>query len=365
MASRPADLGLAAWLTPLVTRRRVLWIGDSASGGPELLASHAELVRVLDTTGRARRRRGGAVRVSPFRPGPIELAGDSFELAVIPEIAAFEDLRARMGDLARILGEDGWIVAGTEARGDAAYEDLRDALGDLFREVKVVGQSPFRGVALADLSLADDAIEIAIDGSLLGEAPLDRIYAVAGEELPRLDDYLVVQLPSDSAAATSVDLPAVGADGGARTSPGTNHAALEEALVGRAREVDALRDAFERAEARLSQLQARLVGTEAELAEARAALRDGSADEEAAQEVARLEAKLRDRGVRVRELEGELRHAQGVLRDAVEELREHQLGRRRGGGAALLDAESARAEAELALDELRLALVAKDEELQG
>lgn len=358
LTQRPAELSLAVWLAPFAAGRRVLWIGDASSGAPDQLAAHAESVRVLDTTGRGRRRRGGAVRVSTFRPGPIDLPPGTFDLAIVTEVAVLDELALRLRELARAVGDEGVVVAGTLAD-DGRYDVLRDALADACGTVRVLGQATFRGVALADLA-SETADAVVVDGTLAGESGIDRIWALGADELPAFEPYLVVQLPSElpaSVLTTAVELEAP------REEKTEKTAILEEALVGRSREADALREALERAESRLEQLQGRLVGTESELAEARAALRDiGSAESDAAREIAAIEERLRERGARVRELEVELEHRGLLVRDLTEELREHQLGRR-GGGAKWLDAEAARTEAELATDELRVALLAREEEL--
>lgn len=358
LTQRPAELSLAVWLAPFAAGRRVLWIGDASSGAPDQLAATAESVRVLDTTGRGRRRRGGVVRVSTFRPGPIDLPPGTFDLAIVTEVSVLDELALRLRELARAVGDEGVVVAGTLAD-DGRYDLLRDALADACGTVRVLGQATFRGVALADLS-SESADAVVVDGTLAGESGIDRIWALGADELPAFEPYLVVQLPSElpaSVLTTAVELEAP------REEKTEKTAILEEALVGRSREADALREALERAESRLEQLQGRLVGTESELSEARAALREiGSAESDSAQEIAAIEERLRERGARVRELEVELDHRALLVRDLTEELREHQLGRR-GGGAKWLDAEVARTEAELATDELRVALLAREEEL--
>lgn len=358
LTQRPAELSLAVWLAPFAAGRRVLWIGDASSGAPDQLAATAESVRVLDTTGRGRRRRGGVVRVSTFRPGPIDLPPGTFDLAIVTEVSVLDELALRLRELARAVGDEGVVVAGTLAD-DGRYDLLRDALADACGTVRVLGQATFRGVALADLS-SESADAVVVDGTLAGESGIDRIWALGADELPAFEPYLVVQLPSElpaSVLTTAVELEAP------REEKTEKTAILEEALVGRSREADALREALERAESRLEQLQGRLVGTESELSEARAALREiGSAESDSAQEIAAIEERLRERGARVRELEVELDHRALLVRDLTEELREHQLGRR-GGGAKWLDAEAARTEAELATDELRVALLAREEEL--
>ncbi|MAT24404.1 MAG: hypothetical protein CMN29_05435 [Sandaracinus sp.] len=350
---RSADLALSVWLGPLATGRRVLWIGDPGDAA-ERLASMADEVRVLDTSGRGRRRRGGVARVALYQPGPLAIEG-RFDLAVVPDVTAFEEPGARFEELAQALG-DGTLVVGAPADREDAYAAIRDHLASSFREVRVVGQAGFDGLAFADLG-AEVATDVVLDGALVhgrDAGEMVRVYGIAADELPSLDAYLLVQIPAELRFdVTAVDAEAPeGVDG------------LEDALAARSREVEALRDALERAESRLEQAQARIVAMEGELAEARATLKhaDG-ADRAEAGEIARLERKLRDRGRALRAAEAERRRRERVFRAAVEELGEHQRGRRGGQMGPLLEAEAARAEAELTNHELQARLLASEDAL--
>ncbi|MEM9069241.1 MAG: hypothetical protein AAGE52_12075 [Myxococcota bacterium] len=335
-----ADLALSTFLAPLATGRRVLWVGDATTGAPEHLASHAASVRALDTSGRGRRRRGGVAHVSVYRPGVLTFEPGSFDVAVVPDITILDDPGEKLAELARILG-DGLVVAGAPT-GRAEATVLRAHLRAAFREVRLLGQAPFSGVALADLT-ADSVDEIVVDGSLLGHdtESVDRLFGIAADELPTFDGYTLVQLAGEAP----------------REQKDTDAGRLEEALGVRSREAEALRDALERAESRLEQVQARLVAKEAEAREARL-------QEEAAEEyddIARLEEVLQERGARVRELEAEIERRAILVRDLTEELREHQLGRRGEGADRLLDAEAARTEQELVVDELRARVLELEE----
>ena len=352
---RSADLALTVFLAPLATGRRVLWLGDPATGGPEHLAAYADTIRVLDTSGRARRRRRGTARVSLYHPGPLEFEPHSFDLAVIPDAAVVEGLAERLDELATIVGEDGFVVAGVSTRRDEDAKRLSESLLGAFREVRLLGQARFGGVALADLSstLVEDVV---VDGTLLGDdtEAIERVYGLAGDEIPRFEPYTLVQL-STAEEVTSVDQK-------------TPREGLEDALANRSREVEALREALERAESRLERVQTRLVATEGELSEARAGLTQVSAEDD----IARLETKLREGAQQIRALRDEVDARGVIVRDLSEELREHLLGRREAAPAAsrpaqggmtigssdqLLDAEAARTEAELSRDEVRAELV--------
>ncbi len=339
---RSADLALTVFLAPMATGRRVLWLGDPASGGPERLAAYADMIRVLDTSGRARRRRRGAARVSLYQPGPLEFDPSSFDLAVIPDAAVVEGLSERLDELATIVG-DGLVVAGVSTRRDEDARRLSESLLGSFREVRLLGQARFGGLALADLSsgLVDDVV---VDGTLVGDdtEAIERVYGLAGDEIPQFEPYTVVQL-STAEEVTSVDQK-------------TPREGLEDALANRSREVEALREALERAESRLERVQARLVSTEGELSEARAGLTQVSGEDE----IAQLEAKLLERAQEVRALREEVDARGVIVRDLAEELREHLLGRRETAPASpeqLLDAEAARTEAELSRDEVRSELL--------
>ncbi len=397
------DLALSVFLAPLASGRRVLWIGDAGAGADQL-ASFADVVRVLDTSGRGRRRRGGAARVSLYRPGRLSFQAGSFDLVVVADIECLDHPEDRFAELSAILA-DGVLVVGTRVGDDAALANLQSQLQTAFREVRVLGQAAFRGVALADLT-AGHAEEVCVDGSLLGSETEDLtfVFGMAADELPPTDPYLVVQLPNDEASEADATEPSE----------------MEEALTARRREVDALREALDRAESRLEQAQARLITTEGELAEARAALTDAPPaldsaeidlgdvapvsdvvadvvaglrpdapadarveDFSVASDVAELEQKLRDRASHVRALEAEVGSVRLVLRDVVEELREHQLGRRSavladavaagetageaaaGAPVSRLTRELERTEAELSVDELRTTLLERDAALEA
>ena len=272
-----ADLILSAFLEAFATGRRVLWIGDPATGAPERMAAFCNSVLVLDTSGRGRRRRSGVARVKLYRPGALELEADSFDLVVIPELAVLEDVPARVVELAAAVG-DGLLLAGTSLsrfEGDAieaAFQSLDAPLGESFREVRMFGLAGFAGFAVADLE-SDSHDAVLVDTSLLDAGqPVERYLALAGDELPQFEPFTVLQVPTEQ---------------------------RQESEPTQDREVDALRSELERSLSRLEHLQTRLMATERELSEARAALRVRG-NESDGDEVARLEQLLAERSREVR-----------------------------------------------------------------
>ncbi len=328
-----ADLALSVFLAPLATDRRVLWLGDDSVASTRL-ARHAARLRVIDPR---------QLRDEGERPGLAALCdvdGEGFDLAVVPDVTLVDDLAATLDQLAAVLTDAGVVVAGAPAaRAEAG--GLEALLGSAFPDVRLLGQAPFGGFALADLA-RDDVEDVVVDGSLLGEQSeeVERVYGVAASALPPLDPYTVVQVVGAPTPATTVVDRAAPDDEGE----------LQEALAARSREAAALRDALRRAESRLAQAQARLVATESELSEARAAAREGSAEED----VDRLEAHLQERAARLRELEAECERRGVLVRDLAEELVEHRLGRRGTLTEHPLDAAAAETETELERDELRV-----------
>ncbi|MEM1418253.1 MAG: hypothetical protein AAGH15_25380, partial [Myxococcota bacterium] len=323
-----ADHVLAALLEPHVAGREILWVG-AAGPGPERLARAAAGLRVLDTHGGTRRRRDG-LAVSPYRPGRLGFDRGRYELVVVPNLAELDDVEGRLEDFARIL-DDGLLVAGMPAGSEGeGYDALLGPVAAVFEHVRPFGQAGFAGDAFADLD-AKSVDEVLVDGSLAEGrgAPVRRFLAFASmEALPSLPTYALVE---GARAGTPAIAPS--AEG-------------------------ALRDALARAESRLEQLQRRLVGTETELREARASLQQREADvsapgDDAEVEQRALEARLRERGARVRMLEAEEARLGLLVRDLAEELEEHRRGRRGGvRGEGVLDLAAAHTEAEFRSDEL-------------
>ncbi len=362
-STSPGDLALTVWLEELATGRRVLWVGDAATGATDRIATFAHDLRVLDTSGRGRSRRASG-HISAYRGlDDLELDAD-FDLVVVPDAGVFEDLEAAAEALRGTVG-DGVLVFGADAgeEPDDVYSGLLDALEPAYREVRMLAVGAFHGAGIIDLE--SEGGEVVVDGSLLGEEtePIRRFLALAADEVPAVDPHVLVQVrrePAPRAEAT-------------------------KAAEAHAVEVRALRDELERSTSRLEQAQARLVSTEAELAEARSALREADAAAEARSaaeateateapagdtgaDVERLETRLRERGARVRELEAEVERRAVLVRDLAEELREQQRHGEAPTGSAdavarTLDAEAARDEARFQVDELEARLASRERTL--
>ena len=348
-SSSPRDLALTVWLEELATGRRVLWVGDASSGATERLGLFAHQLRVLDTSGRGRSRRKS--RVTAYRGLDDLKAEAAYDLVVVPDASVFEHLAEACKALQAAAG-DGVLVIAADAGDDpdGAYSALLGSLEDTFREVRMMAEGAFHAVGLVDLESQDTGV--VVDGSLLGDQtePIRCFVAVAADEVPPFDAHVLVQVRQEAERR-----PVAESDG-------------EKNAV----EIDALRTELERSASRLQQAQARLVATEAELAEARSALGKGSVAENAS-DFDRLESGLRDRGHRVRELEMEIERRAMLVRDITEELRERSALPAAAAGsdgdadpiARALDAEAARDEARFRADELSARLGARDRALRS
>jgi chromosome segregation ATPase len=302
-------------------------------------------LRVLDTgeapRAGSRERRSRALRISPYRPGPLGFQPGAFDAALVPEVAALgSEAPDRLTDLARVV-EGRLLLVGTAAEGGVAYETLYAWLSERFEHVRIFGEAPFEGVAVADFEAGSEP-EVVVDGTLAAAGRGPRAFYALASDAPieDLPGYTVVELPSALTPDVAVEAPAQRVD--VDLEAAVEHAEELEA------EVERLRRALEEAQEARKAAAAR---------EARAR-EGGDASAEATREIEALEARLVERARHVRDLEAEVERRGLLVRDAVEEAREL---RRLGGGdpnavERALAAEAARAEAQFQVDELRAQL---------
>jgi hypothetical protein len=291
-ASRPDwQQALAAYVEPLAVERRVAVVGDAASG---LAAKLAELgarsVFAWDPdVERARREADRAphgVIVRALVPGADGgMQRGAFDLAVVADLALFEDAEGLLVRVRRWVGDDGAAVIaipdGAGTTGTLDYYGLFDLVARQFEHVTMIAQLPFFGVALAELGDEDDADHpsVTVDMQLAArDRQPEAFVALASQRGVRLDPYAIIELPSappvDDTASVAAAL------------------AAREDLAEAARRVSALEEALRFAQARaasVSDLEASL-----QARTARAAL------------VPDLEASLHAVTARLSELEGAL-----------------------------------------------------------
>ena len=211
---------LGIYAEPLATGRRVVVVGDATDGlGARLAELGARVVHVYDpdaaraATAAASPGRGVSVRALP--PGDFDVRDGAFDVAIVPDLATVVDPAALVARLRRLVGVEG--VALVAARNPAVlegsarttadartldYYELYDLVSLQFASVRMIGQVPFHGVAIAELGEADGAPQVSVDTQLVPEAdPPELFIALASQRDVRLDPYAIVQLPRPSIRA--------------------------------------------------------------------------------------------------------------------------------------------------------------------
>ena len=217
---------LGIYAEPLVHGRRVVVIGDSSDGlGALLLELGARTVHVFDPIAdRATRSAASAARgvsVRAFPAGEFDVRDGAFDLALVPDLGEVGDAPALLSRLRRLVGSEGVAILASRnpespARADGSrasraldYYELYDMVALQFASVRMIGQMPFAGVALAELGEAEGAPLVSVDTQLVTVPdPPDVFVALAAQREVRLDPYAIVQLPPSSESATLADADA-------------------------------------------------------------------------------------------------------------------------------------------------------------
>ncbi|WP_437741527.1 hypothetical protein WME73_39850 [Sorangium sp. So ce302] len=316
-ALHPA-LVLSAYLEPLVRGRRVAVVGDATIGlADRLLQRGARLVHAYDPD--AARVAEKLARTAPTRQphpnvavfdGDLGVRDGAFDTLVIPDLSLFGDPAEVVRRARRLTAASGVAViaspnpeaargllpAGASRGAAPGYYALYDLVALQFKQVRMVGQAPFVGYTVAEFAPKGEP-EVSVDTSILdaSEEP-EWFIAVAGERLPRLDAFAVIELPF-------ADFP--GASAGASPEALSEAEGRAQRLGGelaelRTRHQRDREDAGVRAESAVA-TAARLAEAEAEI-EARAArLRD-------------VEARAGDAHVRAERLSHQIRDMEEELR---------------------------------------------------
>lgn len=210
-----ASAALAAFGEALAHGRKVLVLGSALSSLPELLIERgARLVHVLDPDpARAQqagaRSRSSQLSFSAWGDPPLALREGAFDLAVVENLSAFEPTRA-LREVRRLLGPRGVALVASpnherprpllaptlKSRAELDYYALYDVVAAEFRHVRMLGQAPFVGYAIAEFS-PEGEIEPVIDTAFLerGSEEPDYFLALAAEHRVNADAYSLVQLP--------------------------------------------------------------------------------------------------------------------------------------------------------------------------
>jgi predicted nucleic acid-binding Zn-ribbon protein len=215
MPATPSALAhaLCVYAEPLAARRRVVVVGDSSLGlDARLVSLGARTIHVYDPDpARARAAAQGAARgviIRELPAGELDVREGAFDLAIVPDLAAFRDRASLLVRVRRLVGAEGAALvvaqcapAGEAATGGLDYYEMYDLVALQFASVRMIGQVPFTGVALAELGDADADPAVSVDTQLVEEADAPEVYiALAAQRDVRLEAYTIVQLPREAAA---------------------------------------------------------------------------------------------------------------------------------------------------------------------
>ena len=215
-SSLEPSIALAAYAEPLATNRRVLVFGNALGSLPlQLLERGARSVHVCDpdalrVSEAAARNRSTQIAFSSLADSDLSLREAAFELALIDNLGAFDPLPL-LRTAKRALGPRGVAVVacpnpeaavpllppGNPAATSLDYYALYDAVAAEFEHVRMLGQTPFVGYAIADFSASGEP-EPALDTSFVpgGAEEPDFFLALASNQEVRLDEFAVIQLPT-------------------------------------------------------------------------------------------------------------------------------------------------------------------------
>jgi hypothetical protein len=376
-------LALAAYSEELYRGARVAIFGDATmSLADELLSRGARLVHVYDHD-------PSRVSEATVRPhdrsiffgalpenGDIGVRDGTFDVVFIPDLTFLPE-PARLVALAeRVLSSSGAaIIASPNAESEnpllpiesahapLGYYELYDVVSSHFSSVRMLGQAPFVGYAVAEFS-ADDP-NPTIDTSLADTEGKDADWfvALAGQRDVRLDAFALIELPMAGALGEITELPRAATaelSGSQSETAGTvlvdvvdaeREAALEalrqqeqaakeerfradqatQQLGASREELALLRERCRTLQKALEDEEGRRSASEVELEKLRhnpewatlrdrvQTLEDGSkkASEEHEREIGRLETQLRERGQQLMSLEAEVIRRDKLVRELV------------------------------------------------
>jgi len=211
---------LCVYAEPLVVGRRVVLFGDARRGlGERLLELGARAVRIYDpepargAEASARAIRGLTVQALPT--GEFDVRDGAFDVAIVPDIRDVASAGALLARVRRLLAPEGAVLVRSptpdatlregprHAEGSLDYYELYDLVALQFEHVRMVGQLPWSGVALAELGNASDDPDVTVDTQLVsGEPSPEAFIAVGSQEALALAAYSLVQLPASRAHFT-------------------------------------------------------------------------------------------------------------------------------------------------------------------
>jgi len=215
-SSLEPSIALAAYAEPLASNRRVLVFGNAlAALSVQLLERGARSVHVSDldpvrVSEAAARNRSSQISFSSLADSDLSVQAGSFELVLVENLGAFGPM-GLVSKAKQALAPRGVAIvacpnpeaaypllrSGNPAATRLDYYALYDAVAAEFEHVRMLGQTPFVGYAIADFSAAGEP-EPALDTSFVpgGAEEPDLFIALASEHEVRLDEFAVIQLPT-------------------------------------------------------------------------------------------------------------------------------------------------------------------------
>jgi hypothetical protein len=213
---------LAVYLESLASDKRVAVIGDASLGVAERIADlGARVVEIWDPDdARARTEAANAppgVVVRSFPRAEAEVRPSAFDLALVTDLAMFDDARRLLSLVRRAVGDRGVAVivaANREAQPDGTspaspergrhrmagafdYYELFDLVVGEFDQIRMVAQLPFHGIALAELGREDDPASVSVDMQLAdGDRVPHAFVVVASHSDVSLEPYAIVEVPA-------------------------------------------------------------------------------------------------------------------------------------------------------------------------
>ena len=165
-----------------------------------------DAARVAEATARSRDR---SIFFAPLpEGGDVGVRDGAFDFVLVPDLSLFSDPAAIVALVRRVVSPLGaalisspnaeakapllWVADTENALG---YYELYEAIATHFASVRMIGQAPFVGYAVAELSVEDP--EPTIDSSLAeseGKEP-DWFLALASDRPLRLDPFALIELP--------------------------------------------------------------------------------------------------------------------------------------------------------------------------
>jgi hypothetical protein len=210
---------LTVYAEELVVGARAAIFGNAALGLAEELAERgARLVHVYDSDAArvaeaTAKRHDRTIFYAPLpESGDVGVRDGAFDLVIVPDLSLADDAGVLLALVRRVLSPAGAALIAspnTEAsrpliqvprpEGALGYYELYEAVAEHFTSVRMIGQAPFVGYAVAEFSVEDP--EPTIDSSLAaseGKEP-DWFWALASDRNVRLDPFALIELPPDVA----------------------------------------------------------------------------------------------------------------------------------------------------------------------